>query len=260
MFNRFIYFLGKVFSKKLVTYLQSFNIFFSILSSLFTFKIFNHAIFRVFVRQIYFTAVQSIFPVLISSLILGGIVVNYILKILISLNSYDRIGEFIVVSIFYELAPISVALIVLIRSSTAVISEISLMKLNNELDSLVFMGISLKEYIYLPRMLAFLLSFPLLVFLFVAVSLTGGYLMLGFLHDINYESYINFILDYLSLKDFILIFLKSIVFSLILSLVSIQKGMSVYKSITEVPINLIDGMMSILLALVVIDVLFNLLW
>lgn len=258
MFNRFILFLGRVFLNKFFTYFHALNILFSIFTSIFNFKIFNKAIFRVFIRQIYFTAVQSIFPMFVSALILGGIVVNYILKILINLNSYDRIGEFIVISVFYELAPIVVSLIILIRSSTAVISEISLMKLNGELDSLAILGIPIKEYIYLPRVLAFLISFPFLNFFFIFVSLIGGYLMLGFLYGINYENYINLIIDYLSLKDFIIVFSKSILLSFLLSLVSIQKGVTVKSSITEVPINLIDGMMSILLGIVIIDILFNL--
>ncbi|WP_456325379.1 ABC transporter permease [Desulfonauticus submarinus] len=258
MFHRIIYFLGKVFTDRFITYIQSLNIFLSVLPSLFSFKIFNRAIFRVFVRQLYFTAVQSFFPILVSALLLGSIIVNYILELLISLNSYDRIGEFIVKVIFYEISPLIVFIIILVRSSTAVISELSVMKLYNEIDTLIFFDISIEEYLFLPRILAFFISSVMLNFYFIIISLIGGYLTLGFLHEINYENYIYQITNFLGFKDLFITVLKSSIFGLILSLISIQKGISVANSITEVPINLINGMMSIVTAIILIEILFYL--
>ncbi|MDQ7031127.1 MAG: ABC transporter permease [Desulfonauticus sp.] len=259
MFYKFIYYLGKLFTEKIFTYLQALNVLYSVIPSFLTFKIFNRAVFRVFVRQLYFTTVESLSIVFAAALIVGGVVVNYILELLISLNSYGRIGEFIVTSVFYELSPLIVTIIMLVRSSTAVISELSVMRFHGEIDTLFFFDISIEDYVYLPRILAFFISSIVLNFYFIIVSLIGGYLFLGFFHEINYENYIYQIVNFLSFSDIFFTFLKSGIFGLILISISIQKGMSVSRSITEIPINLINGMMSIIIAILIVDSLFYLL-
>ncbi|MFO7816374.1 MAG: MlaE family ABC transporter permease [Thermodesulfobacteriota bacterium] len=220
-------------------------------------ELFNHAVFRVFIRQVYFTGVQAVPLICISALIIGSILVNYLLSFLTSLNAYDRVGEFLVYVVVQEVGPILCTLIILLRSGTSVLSEVALMKINREFDSLHFMDIDILQYIHLPRIAAFIICGPCLTFIFCAVALVGGFLVLGFLHDITFDSYLYQITYALNFSDLCVLLLKPAVMALAISLVALQKGIEVRTSITEVPIHLIQGMINIIGLLILIEVAFG---
>ena len=146
----------------------------------------------------------------------------------------------------------------LIRSGTAVISEIALMKLSGEIDTLTFLNIGLSDYIFLPRFMAFIISGPALNFVFCLTSLIGGFLVLGFFHNITFDNYIYQITSAISIKDLMILFIKPIVMSMVLISICLQKGISVQQSFTEVPVKLIQGLMHTIGLVVVIEIIFAL--
>jgi phospholipid/cholesterol/gamma-HCH transport system permease protein len=252
------YSLGRFVLDRTTTYLQSSLILARTVVSFFKLSFLNHAVARVLVRQIYFTAIQALPAIFITALLLGSILVNYLLGVLTGLNAYDRIGEFIIFLNLYELGPIITLLTMLIRSGTAVISEIALMKLSGEIDTLTFLNIGLSDYIFLPRFMAFIISGPALNFVFCLTSLIGGFLVLGFFHNITFDNYIYQITSAISIKDLMILFIKPIVMSTVLISICLQKGISVQQSFTEVPVKLIQGLMHTIGLVVVIEIIFAL--
>jgi len=258
MGTRIFYSLGRFVLDRTTSYLQAGFILARAFVSFFRFTFLNHAVARVFIRQIYFTAIQALPAIFITAILLGSILVNYLLGVLTGLNAYDRIGEFIIFINLYELGPIIVLFIILIRSGSAVISEVALMKLNGEIDSLSFLNIELSDYVYLPRVLAFVISGPALNLVFCLTSLIGGYLVLGYIHNITFDNYIYQITSAISIKDLVISFVKPFLMCLILISICLQKGMSVQKSFTEVPGKLIQGLMHTILLIVCVEIFFAL--
>ncbi|MFP4070897.1 MAG: ABC transporter permease [Desulfovibrionales bacterium] len=217
----------------------------------------NHVVRRVLVKQIYFTSVEAVPVIFGSALILGSIMVNALLALLTSLGAYDQIGEYLLKVMFYELAPITCTIVLLLRSGTAIISEVALMKINREMDTLNILGVDLMEYIFLPRILAFIISGPALAFCFSIVGLIGGFLTLGFFHDITFDNYVDQLFLAVQERDFFILLLKSFFLSLAVVLVCLQKGITVRSSFTEVPIKLIQGMMHTMFMIIFIEVFFG---
>ena len=217
----------------------------------------NHAVFRVSIRQIYFTAFQAIPIVCTAALIIGSITVNYLLHFLTNLGAYDQIGKYLILSITHELAPIVCSMVLLLRSGSAVLSEIALMKINREMDTLHMLGVSIENYLYLPRILAFTIAGPCLTVIFSLVALLGGYFTLGLFHNITFDNYIDQILEAINLDSIFPFLFKPFFMSLSVVLIAIEKGMTVRNTFTEVPVKLIRGMMHTAGVLILIDILFN---
>ena len=217
----------------------------------------NHAVFRVIIRQIYFTAFQAIPIVCATALVLGSITVNYLLHFLTNLGAYDQIGKYLIATITQELGPLTCTLILLLRSGSAVLSEIALMKINREMDTLTMLGLRIETYLYLPRILAFTIAGPSLAIIFSLVAILGGYFTLGYFHNITFDNYLDQITYAVDLKTIIHFILKPFFMSLAVVLIAIEKGITVRNAFTEVPIKLIRGMMHTAGCLIFIEMIFN---
>ena len=79
------------------------------------------------------------------ALVFGSVTVHYLLSILTGLGAYDRIGDYLIDSTLHVVAPVSVTLILMLRSGTATISEIGTMKIRGELDVLASLGVDLRD-------------------------------------------------------------------------------------------------------------------
>jgi phospholipid/cholesterol/gamma-HCH transport system permease protein len=250
--------LGKFVIERARSYSQLATILWHIVPSIITLSFLNSAVFLVLVRQVYFTAVQVLPLILISSFIIGSITVHYILEILTDLvGAYDLVGTWLISSILHEIAPIICTLILLLRSGVAIVVELSLMKINKEIETLQYLDIDLHRYLYLPRILAFVVAGPSLTIVFSIVSLVGSFIIFGFRYNITFDSYMGQLYDALTLSSIFIVLTKPVVMSAAVALISIQKGMVVEKA-TEVPVKLIQGMIQAVGIIIAIEIIYSL--
>ncbi|MBW1950557.1 MAG: ABC transporter permease [Deltaproteobacteria bacterium] len=220
----------------------------------------NRAVFPVILRQFYFTAVQALPLVLFSALVVGSISVHYILQILTDLvGAYELVGTLLIHAVLHEIAPILCTMILLVRSGTAVISEVSLMKINRELDTLEHLGIDLDHYVHFPRVAAFILAGPSLTLIFSVVSLVGSFLIFGFRYNITFGLYLDELYAALTLKSLLIVVAKPVLMSAVMILTALQKAMDVEAAFTEVPVRLIQGLIRALGIIIVVELFFALL-
>jgi phospholipid/cholesterol/gamma-HCH transport system permease protein len=81
------------------------------------------------------------------------------------------------VSILRELGVLMTAIMVAGRSGSAFTAEIGTMQINEEVDALRTLGLDPIEVLVLPRLLAMMISLPLLVFFSDMTALVGGAIM-----------------------------------------------------------------------------------
>ena len=112
------------------------------------------------VQQLYFTAVQAFWLVMLVGLAMGVMAVLPLLAF--GVGSVDLQAKILNVVMFHQLIPFLTALIVIGRSGTAVTAEIGHMQSNAVIDSLLAMGIEPHRFIVLPRMLGLTISLILL--------------------------------------------------------------------------------------------------
>ena len=77
---------------------------------------------------------------------------------------------------FLELAPTIMGLIFAGKVGSNIASELGTMRISEQIDALEVMGINSVSYLVLPKIIAALFMFPVLVILSMFFSLLGGYL------------------------------------------------------------------------------------
>jgi phospholipid/cholesterol/gamma-HCH transport system permease protein len=221
-------------------------------------SLFNPAVMSVFLRQFQLTALQALPAIIIVGLIVGLVTVHAILSIILNyIGAYDTLGVWLSRIVLEEVAPMLSVLIVLLRSGTATITDIGLMKIYNELDTLHIFGIKQDRYIYLPRLLAFGLAGPCLTFVFSIIALLGSFLIVGYFHNITFARYVDLINSGIELQHIVVASAKPMLMSMAVAMVAIQRGMAVQKTINAIPRALSGGMMLSVGLIILIEICFG---
>lgn len=126
--------------------------------------------------------------------------------------------------VLLELAPTIIGIIFAGKVGSSIAGELGTMRITEQIDALEVMGINSASYLVLPKIIATLLMFPLLVIMSATLSLWGGYLAADFTGVISTEDYVYGIKD--SLNEFMVKFalIKAFVFAFLVSSISSYKG------------------------------------
>jgi phospholipid/cholesterol/gamma-HCH transport system permease protein len=184
------------------------------------------------IEQIYFTAVQSL-PVIISiALIVGSMII-----IQISMISYKYdLSKVIVFLIIREVGPMTTALIVIMRSATAVTIEMAYMNILNEIESVEMAGIDPIRLFCMPRLVGITSAVLSLFIVFDITAILGGYIITWSITDLPLDNYFDQIGKAISLDDVFIGLIKAISFGIIISSISLFHGLKTKKRITHIPV------------------------
>ena len=126
-------------------------------------------------RQLYFTGIQALPYVTVLAVLFGSVVVTLVLSLIGTDNEFAL--KKVVWGGIRELGPITTALVIVIRSSPAIASEVALMRLRHGISSEVWQDAVQENEVVLPRVVGAALSALLLVIWFeyvaIAAALTG---------------------------------------------------------------------------------------
>ena len=98
------------------------------------------------------------------------------------------------------------------------------MKVTEQLDALLAMAVHPLHYLALPRLLAGVIMVPLLTIVDVFIGIVGGYFVGVVLLGINSGTYIHKMLDIVTGEDLYNGLFKSLIFGLILTVISCYEG------------------------------------
>ena len=116
-----------------------------------------------------------------------------------------------------ELGPVITALLFAGRAGTSLASEIGLMKATDQLSAMEMMAVNPLKHIVTPKILAGLISLPLLTTIFDLVGIGGGYLIGVKLLGVNEGAYFGEMVRAVEFLDIYGGFVKSLVNGLIIT-------------------------------------------
>jgi phospholipid/cholesterol/gamma-HCH transport system permease protein len=182
--------------------------------------------FRLFqiIKQIHFVGYKSTFVVILTALFTGMVLALQGYYSLRKFGSEGLLGSAVALSMIRELGPVLASLMVTARAGSAMTAEIGIMRITEQIDALETMAINSLQYLITPKMVASLISVPLLVALFDVVGIGGGYLVGVKLLGVSGGSYWSSIESAVEWRDVYGGILKSISFGLIISWVCCYKG------------------------------------
>lgn len=89
------------------------------------------------------------------------------------------VSELVTVAVVRELGPLMTAILLAGRSGSAFAAELGTMKVNEEVDALVTMGLAPVRFLAVPRVMAAVLVTPPLTLFFDLMAMTGGAIVVG---------------------------------------------------------------------------------
>lgn len=194
---------------------------------------------RVFYMRIIFEmkalGLDSIIIVLIISIFVGAAVV---MQILLNLNN-PLYPEWIYgfasrKAIILEFSPTIISLILAGKCASRIASELGSQRITEQIDALEAMGVNTASYLILPKILACVIFFPLLIILSIFSAIIGGGLgglSLGTLTMFDYIEGLR--LDF-GMGDFYYAIIKAIVNALIISSIACYRGYTIKGGSVEV--------------------------
>lgn len=179
--------------------------------------------FRV-LQQIRFIGFQSILVILLTGAFAGMVLGLQGFYTLNRFGSTGLLGPMVAFSLIRELGPVLSALMVTGRAGSAMTAEIGIMRITEQIDALKLMGLNPFRYLVVPRLLACIISLPLLSSIFNVVGIFGGYIIGVRLLGVGVGNYFGEMTNYVEMEDVLGGIYKSLSFGVLITWVCCYKG------------------------------------
>ena len=97
-------------------------------------------VWRVFLKQLYFTGLESLQVIVMISALIGAVTITQLIS-LVGTGNEGLTGKVLIWVVVRELGPLLTAIIVIARSGTAIATELGFMTINGEIDAIEALGI-----------------------------------------------------------------------------------------------------------------------
>ena len=141
-------------------------------------------------------------------------------------NAEAVVPQIVAIGMVRELGPVLVGLMIAARVTSSIAAELATMKVTEQIDALVTLSTHPMKYLAVPRVLAALITVPILVGVGDIIGIFGGYVVatqnLGF----NAAAYLQNTVDFLELRDIVSSLVKGCVFGGIAAVMGCYYGMN----------------------------------
>jgi phospholipid/cholesterol/gamma-HCH transport system permease protein len=165
--------------------------------------------------------------VFIALLCVGGVVVLNSATQFTRFGATALTGDAVSLALLRELGPVFVALLVAGRNATGMASELGSMVVTEQVDAMRGLGVDPIGKLMTPRVLATVLTLPLLVAMGDFAGLLGGFLVASFTLHLSPEQFWTRAINALEVGDLVMGFSKPVVFGFIVSTVGCYRGFRV---------------------------------
>ncbi len=161
---------------------------------------------------------------------------SFLVGLVIAYQGADQLAKFganifivdmVSISVFRELAPLITAIVIAGRSASAYTAEIGTMKITEEIDAMRTMGFDPLIFLVLPRVIALVISMPLIVFFADIVGVFGGMIVADTHLGISFVEFIMRARDVVEVKHIMIGLIKAPFFGLIIALIGCFRGFQV---------------------------------
>lgn len=180
---------------------------------------------RLFIDECMRIGISSVYIVTIISTFIGAVTaVQTAYNLVNPLIPKSLIGTIVRDMTILELAPTITAIVFAGKVGSNIAGGLGTMRITEQIDAIEVMGINATSYLVFPKILAGLVTYPLLVVLAAFLAITGGYWASTMTGQVTAVEYVYGIrLDFITFNvGFMLI--KSVVFAFLVTSISAYKG------------------------------------
>ncbi|HSS69875.1 MAG TPA: MlaE family lipid ABC transporter permease subunit [Casimicrobiaceae bacterium] len=166
----------------------------------------------------------------------------------------------VAVSVLREMGVLITAIMVAGRSGSAFAAEIGTMKAREEIDALSVMGLEPMELLVVPRLIALIVTLPLLTFFADIMGLAGGEVISQFLLDVSPLQYVERVHNAADASDLFVGLVKAPIFAVVIGIIGCMHGLRVHGSAESVGRETTRAVVKSIFLVIVLDALFSILF
>lgn len=211
-------------------------------------------------RQIAETGINAL-PIVGVMAIMISFVIGY--QGLVQLRPFggqDLTINLVAVSILREMGVLITAIMVAGRSGSAFAAEIGVMKSREEIDALEVMGLGPMELLVVPRLIAIIITLPLLTFFADIMGLVGGAILSQFQLHIAPLPYLDRVRLAVDTSDLFVGLIKAPIFAFFIGAVGCMHGLRVRGSAESVGRETTSAVVKAIFLVIIFDALFSILF
>ena len=214
------------------------------------------------------TVVQQMFEVWVKALLIVG-VLTFLIGVVIAYQGVQQLRQFgaetftveaVGIGMFRELGVLLTAIIVAGRSGSAFTAQIGTMQVNQEIDAMRTIGLNPIEWLVLPRILALVLSMPLLAFWGNMTGLLGGAVACTVYLDFTFVQFFDRLRDTVGIWHFYTGMIKAPVFGFIIAAIGCFEGLQVKGSAESVGQLTTRSVVESIFCVIVLDAVFSIIF
>jgi len=159
-----------------------------------------------------------------------------------------------------EFSPLIVATIVAGRSGAAFTAQLGTMKLTEEIDAIRTLGLSPEQVLVIPRVIALMVTLPLLVFVGNIAGLAGAMAIAQFMLDVTPQTFVERLRVALHPSHYLIGLGKAPFFALAIAVIACRMGFGVERDTRSIGINTTSTVVQSIVAVIVLDAVFAILF
>ena len=177
------------------------------------------------VTQMDVIGVGSLTIVILTGFFTGGVLTLQTYPTLSSYGAINQLGYLVSLSLIRELGPVLTALMVTGRVVSAISAELGSMVVSQQIDAMRALGTDPVRKLVAPRILALVITLPLLTVVADIIGIGGGWAVSTSLFGVPSGTFITSVRDGITTDDIIGGIIKPLVFALLMGSIACNKGL-----------------------------------
>lgn len=158
-----------------------------------------------------------------------------------------------------EMGAMMTAIIMAGRTGAAYAAQLGTMQVNEEIDAFKTMGISPIEFLVFPRLLALIITMPLLCIYADFMGIIGGAIVSALMLDISFFQYFQQIQGFVAPVHFIIGIVKALVFGVLVATAGCFRGLQCGRSASAVGFATTRAVVTSLVLIIIADAIITVL-
>jgi phospholipid/cholesterol/gamma-HCH transport system permease protein len=198
--------------------------------------------------------INSVFIVAVVSSFIGAVTcVQIAYNLTNALIPRSTIGFMVREMTILELAPTITSIVLAGKVGSNIAGGLGTMRITEQVDALEVMGINSASYLVLPKIIAAIFMFPLLVIIAMTLSIGGGYLAGTLSGALTAQEYVTGIRDVFVPYNITFALIKSVVFAFLISSISSFQGYNTKGGALEVGAASTNAVTNSIIAVLIAD-------
>lgn len=206
-----------------------------------------------FVAAIQNTGLNALPIVALLTFLVGAVVAFLGATVLKEFGATIYTVNLVAFSFLREFGVLLAAILLAGRTASAFTAQIGAMKVNEELDAIRTMGLDPVELLVIPRVLATMVSLPILTFVGMLAGLVGGGMVCALSLDISPAQFMAIVERDIALKHFLVGISKAPVFAFLIAAIGCLEGFKVGGSAQSVGVHTTSSVVQSIFIVILLD-------